>query len=162
MPDTNPDNSNVPPVERVKQEVDRWLEAVRTTGERAMETLGLTGANRPPVPAIDIVEFVDQVVVLIDLPGVSAEMVELNLAGNMLIVSANRVRQDFSSDARVHLRERFVGTFQRSIPIPATINEDAISAETRNGLLTVTLKKSMPTPGRSIPVSTGNGSNGAT
>lgn len=157
MADSHPDSS-VPPVERVKQEVDRWLEAVRTTGERAMETLGLSGVNRPTVPAVDIIEFIDRVVVLIDLPGVSAEMVELNISGNMLVVAANRTRQDFASDARVHLRERFVGTFQRSIPIPATINEEAISAETRNGLLTVTLKKTLPTPGRSIPVSTGNGS----
>lgn len=160
MPESHSEGPNIPPVERVKQEVDRWLEAVRTTGERAMETLGLTGASRAAGPAVDIMEFVDRVVVLIDLPGVTAEMVELNIAGNMLIVSANRTRQDFSSEARVHLRERFVGTFERSIPIPATIDEEAITAETRNGLLTVTLKKMMPAPGRSIPVSTGNGTSG--
>lgn len=158
MTDPNSDNSNVPPVERVKQEVDRWLEAVRITGERAMETLGLAGNNRPTVPAVDVLELPDEVLVQIDLPGVSADAVELNLAGNVLTISACRLRPEFANEPRVHLRERVVGRYQRSIPLPTPVDEGAIRAETRNGLLTVTLRKAIPTPGRSIPVSTGNGS----
>ena len=157
MTDPNSDNSGVPPVERVRQEVDRWLEAVRTPGERALETLGLTGANRPTIPPVDVIELPEEVVIQIDLPGVSAETVELSLVGNMLTVAASRVRQEFSSDARVHLRERVIGRYQRSIPLPAAVNDDAIRAETRDGLVTVTLRKATPTPGRSIPVSRGSG-----
>jgi HSP20 family protein len=155
MADQNSDNPGVPPVERVRQEVDRWLDAVRTTGERAMETLGLTGANRPTSPPVDVIELPEEVVVHIDLPGVSAETVELSLAGNMLTVAANRTRHDVPGDTRVHLRERTTGRFQRSIPLPTAVNDDAIRAETRDGLLTVTLRKVTPTPGRSIPVSRG-------
>ena len=157
MSDPTPDGGSVPPVERVRQEVDRWLEAVRTTGERALETLGLTGANRPSIPSVDIVEMPEEVIIQIDLPGVSAETVELSLAGNMLTVSAFRERGELSSDARLHLRERTVGRYLRSIPLPAAVNDDAIRAETRDGLLTVTLRKAIPTPGRSIPVSRGGG-----
>ena len=158
MTETSPDNANTPPVDRVRQEVDRWLDAVRTTGERAMETLGLTGANRPSIPLADVIELPEEVLVQIDLPGISAELVELTLVGNMLTVSANRVRQEFSSDARIHQRERFTGRFQRSIPLPAAVNDSAIRAETHDGLLTVTLRKVAPSPGRSIPVSTGSSS----
>ena len=157
MSDPNPDNSSVPPVERVRQEVDRWLDAVRTTGERALETLGLTGANRPTTPPVDIIELPEEVLVQIDLPGVSAETVELSLVGNMLTVAAFRERREFPGDARVHLRERVVCRFQRSIPLPAAVNDDAIRAEARDGLLTVTLQKATPAPGRSIPVSRGDG-----
>ncbi len=155
MTDSNTDHGSVPPVERVRQEVDRWLEAVRNTGERAMETLGLTGANRPVTPAVDIVELPDEILIQIDLPGIAAEAVDLSLVGNMLTLVATRVRQEFPDAVRAPLRERFVGRYQRSIPLPAPVNDDAIRAETRDGLLTITLKKSTPTQGRSIPVMTG-------
>lgn len=157
MTDTTQDHSNIPPVERVRQEVDRWLEAVRTTGERAMETLGLAGNNRPSTPAIDLIEFPAEVVVHVDLPGISADAVELTLIGNMLTVSANRVRPELPVEAKTHARERCAGRFQRSIPLPTAVDENAIKAETKDGLLTVTLKKATPTVGRSIPVSTGGG-----
>ena len=157
MNDSSPDNNNVPPVERVRQEVDRWLEVVRSTGERTLESLGLTGANRQTNPPVDIIELPDEILVQIDLPGLSAESVELSLVGNMLTVTGSRPSYEFASDARVHLRERSVGSFQRSIPLPAAVNNDAIRAETRDGLLTVTLRKATVTSGRSIPVSRGGG-----
>jgi HSP20 family protein len=158
MADSNPDNSGVPPVERVRQEVDRWLEAVRSTGERALETLGLTGVNRPSFPLVDIIELPEEVLVQIELPGIPAESVELSLVGNMLTLNANRVCQDFSSDARIHQRERQLGRIQRSIPLPAAVDDNAIRAETKDGLLTVTLRKATPPSGRSIPISTGSDS----
>ncbi len=158
MAETPPEYGSVPPVDRVRQEVDRWLEVVRSTGERAMETLGLSPNNRPNTPPVDVIELPEEVVVQIDLPGVAAEAVELSLVGNMLTLSVNRVRQEFPGEARVHLRERFIGRYQRSIPLPASVNDDTIRAETRDGLLTVTMKKSTPSPGRSIPVATGGSS----
>lgn len=156
MNDPNQEKSTIPPVDRVRQEVDRWLDAVRTTGERAMETLGLTGANRPTTPPVDVIELSNDIVVQIDLPGVAAETVDLSLAGNVLTITASRLRPDFPDEARFHLRERVVGKFHRTVPLPASVNEDAIRAEARDGQLTVTLKKTVPTPGRSIPVTRGS------
>lgn len=155
MTDPTQDNSAIPPVERVRQEVDRWLDAVRTTGERAMETLGLAGNHRPSIPAADVVEYPAEVIVQIDLPGVAPEAVELSLVGNMLTVGANRFRPEPPVEAKVHARERGSGRFQRSIPLPTAVDENAIKAESKDGLLTVTLKKATPTVGRSIPISTG-------
>jgi HSP20 family protein len=156
MADTSPENSGVPPVERVRHEVDRWLEVVRSTGERAMETLGITGLNRPSAPLVDIIELPQEVVVQIELPGIAAEAVELSLAGNMLTVGANRAPLELPCEAKFHLRERVVGKFQRSIPLPIIVDDSAIKAEARDGLLTVTLRKATSTIGRSIPISTGS------
>lgn len=157
MSDPNTENSSVPPVERVRHEVDRWLDVVRSTGEKAMETLGLS-ANRVSSPPVDIVDLPEMVIVLVDLPGVSAETVELSLAGNLLSLTANRQRPEFASEARLYLRERVVGRIQRSIPLPAAISDDPIRAEVRDGLLTVTLRKANPATGRTIPVSRGGNS----
>ena len=117
----------------------------------------MTGANRQANPPVDVIEFPEEIWVQIELPGVSAESVELSLVGNMLTLTGSRPSIHFSSDARVHLRERGVGNFQRSIPLPAAVNNDAIRAETRDGLLTVTLRKATLTAGRSIPISRGGG-----
>jgi HSP20 family protein len=157
MNDSSPDGSGVPPVERMRQEVDRWLEVVRSTGERTLESLGLTGSNRQGNPPVDIIELPEEILVQIDLPGVSAESVELSLVGNMLTIIGSRPAHTLNSDALVHLRERGVGSFQRSIPLPAAVDNDAIRAETRDGLLSVTLRKASLTSGRSIPVSRGGG-----
>lgn len=154
MTDPMQDSSGIPPVDRLRQEVDRWMEAVRSTGERAMETLGLAGANRPSTPAVDVIEYSAEVVVQVDLPGIAAEVVELTLVGNMLTIAANRVRPELPPDARIHSRERCSGRFHRSIPLPSAVNDNAIKAETKDGLLTVTLQKASPTVGRSIPVTT--------
>lgn len=143
-----------PPLERVRHEMDRWLDAAKSTGERALETLGLLGSGRPSMPAIDIVELPEEVVVLIDLPGVSAEAVELSLIGNMLTVKATRTGNDFPDTAnpRLHLTERANVRFERAIPLPVAVNPDAIRAETRDGLLTVSLLKVIAGPSRTIPV----------
>ncbi len=143
-----------PPLERVRHEMDRWIDAAKSTGERALETLGLLGSGRLSMPAIDIIELPAEVVVLIDLPGVSAEAVELALTGNMLTVTATRAGHGFPDEAhpRIHLTERANVRFERSIPLPVAVNADAIRAETRDGLLTVSLLKAIASPSRTIPV----------
>ena len=143
-----------PPLERVRHEMDRWIDAAKSTGERALETLGLLGSGRPSMPAIDIIELPEEVVVLIDLPGVSAEAVELSLTGNMLTVKATRAGHGFpeATNTRLHLTERANVRFERAIPLPVAVNAEAIRAETRDGLLTVTLQKTVASPSRTIPV----------
>ena len=143
-----------PPLERVRHEMDRWIDAAKSTGERALETLGLLGSGRPSMPAIDIIELAEEIVVLIDLPGVSSEAVELSLTGNMLTVKATRAGNEFPEAAtpRLHLTERASVRFERSIPLPVAVNADAIRAESRDGLLTVSLLKVIAAPSRSIPV----------
>jgi len=141
-----------PPLDRVRQEMERWLEVARTTGEKALETLGLGQPSRPLVPGVDVVELESEIVVLVDLPGVSAEFVNLSLVGNMLTVKASRNGMEFPETVRRHVFERTSTTFERAIPLPAAVDVEGIRAETRDGVLTVTLRKAIATPGRSIPV----------
>lgn len=157
MSNPQTDETPIPPVERMRQEVDRWLDVFRSTGERTLESLGLSSLSRPAPPPVDVIELPTEIIVQIDLPGVSAESVELSLVGNMLSVAATRVAREFPNEARVHVRERACGRFQRSVPLPAAVDDEAIRAETKDGLLTVTLRRAVPAPGRSIPVTRGNG-----
>jgi len=141
-----------PPLDRVRQEMERWLEVARSTGERALESLGVVASGRLSQPAIDIVELDHEIVLQVDLPGVAAEHVNLSLVGNMLTVKAARQGLDFPESIRRHVFERTSTQFERAIPLPVPVDPDGIRAETRDGLLTVTLKKPALSPGRSIPV----------
>jgi HSP20 family protein len=145
--------SRTPPLDRVRHEMERWLEVAKSTGERALETLGLVATGRPALPDIDVVESDVEVVVSVDLPGVAADAVQLSLVGNMLTVKASRPAAEIPATSRRHVFERTASAFDRAIPLPAAVDVDAIHAETRDGVLTVTLKKSVASPGRSIPVS---------
>jgi HSP20 family protein len=131
--------------------MERWLDVARTTGERAMETLGLAAAGRPSLPAIDVVERDADIAVLVDLPGVPAEAVQLSLVGNMLTVKGIRSSTEYPETTRRHVIERSSAQFERLISLPAAADLEEVHAETRDGLLIVTLKKSQQ-PGRSIPV----------
>ena len=152
-----PTDNLPPPMERVRHEMNRWFDAAKSTGERALETLGMLGSGRPSVPSIDVVELSDEVVVLIDVPGVSAESVELSLAGNMLTVRGARSDHGFPEaiNPRLHLTERGSVRFERAIPLPVAVKADGIRAETRDGLLRVSLPKTVAAPNFSIPVARG-------
>ena len=158
MSDANPSGADrtsdnpTPPLDRVRHEMERWLDVARTTGERAMETLGLVNTGRPSIPAIDVVELESEVVVLVDLPGVAAESVQLSLVGNMLTVKASRSGMDFPETTRRHVFERTSTSLERAVPLPAAVDPDDVRAETRDGVLTVTLHKSVASTTRSIPV----------
>ncbi len=151
-----PDGKSPPPLERVRHEMDRWIDVAKATGERAMESLGLLNTVRHSTPAVDVIEMPEEVVILIDLPGVPAELVELSLTGNMLCVKAERPNRDFPEAACPRIRERINAGFERAIPLPIAVNAEAIHAETRDGLLTVSLPKVAATASHTIPVTRGS------
>lgn len=163
MSDAHPDESKGTsdkgplPMDRVRHEMERWLEVARSTGERALETLGVVTAGRPTSPAMDVIELETEVVVLVDLPGVAAEHVYLSLVGNVLTIKASRQGLDVPESTRRHVFERTSTQFERTIALPAAVDPDGVRAETRDGLLTVTVQKPAPSPGRSIPVVRGVG-----
>ncbi len=139
-------------VEKLRQELDRWLETAWTQSEKALDAIGIRGCEGQICPAVDVVESANDVVVYADLPGNSAESVQLELAGNMLTIRAERPVMSHSEDDVFHRRERRGGRFERSIPLPAPINADEIIAEVVDGCLKVRLPKSEKARARQIEI----------
>lgn len=107
-------------------------------------------------PDIDIRETDKDIVVVCDLPGMEKEKIDIEFREGNLIISGTResVKEE-SGDEGWYVHERSVGSFERVIPIAAEIKEDAITADYKNGVLTVTLPKVAPSPrpaGRKIRV----------
>lgn len=145
------------PLDRVRQELDRWLETARTTGERAMDAVGLTSETRPATPAIDVLETETDLHVFADLPGVAADGVDLALQGQVLLIKAHRSAPAVMTEAtKPLLRERLALLFERSVTLVAAIDPESVRAVVRDGLLHVTLRKRPEVQARPIPVHRGN------
>jgi HSP20 family protein len=144
-------------VERLRNELDKWMELARSQGERAIDAIGLR-SGRTWTPPIDIVELPDQVEVYVSLPGVRGDQVELTLTGHMLSIHGSWPSLDLGEAGESHVAERPVGEFQRSIPLPASVDPDTISATCADGVLHVRIRKTEQERARKIPVQTGGAS----
>jgi HSP20 family protein len=137
-------------VEKLRHEFDHWLEAAVSQGERALDAFGLRG--RHWFPPVDVVETPEAVLVDVDLPGVDPQLVDVTLAGNMLTLRGKRIARDSVAGESAHLAERPHGDFQRSIPMPAAVDAEHVSAQAANGVLHIRLAKTERSKPRHIRV----------
>lgn len=140
-------------IERLRNEFERWLEAAWSQGERAIDAIGIRG--RGSLPPVDVIEDAESVRVLFNVPGVRAEAIELTLAGHMLTISGVFPAADLGVDGEKHIAERPEGEFRRSVPLPASVQPETISATCADGVLTVTVAKTEQQKARKIPVQGG-------
>ena len=108
--------------------------------------------DRPWTPAVDVAEDPKSYSVAIELPGVKAEDLKIEVDGNRLTVKGEkRVETEEKSD-RVHRFERRFGSFERVFTLPDTVNTSGIGAKVADGVLTLTLPKTEKAQPRSIAV----------
>jgi len=114
------------------------------------------GARRGPrrMP-MDLYRDGDQYVLTADLPGIDPESVDVKLDGQLLTIRAERT-VPAGDDKTWITRERESGTFLRQLSLGQGIDTDGISAEYRNGVLTVTLPVSDRAKSRKVAVKTGD------
>ncbi|MBN1565860.1 MAG: Hsp20/alpha crystallin family protein, partial [Anaerolineae bacterium] len=101
-----------------------------------------TDTARPMLrPAMDVIENDNAVTLRVDLPGLSVEDVNVELDDNTLTVSGE-IGDTIEEDGdRYHYRERYTGSFQRSLRLPNTIDAEKVEANFENGVLNIVLPK---------------------
>ena len=139
-------------VEKLRQELDHWLEVALSQGEKALDKIGIRNLGKSWCPPADVVETDDDVRVFVDLPGVDPQSVEVTLAGNMLTLQGEKSAFQTDENDQMHTHERSAGKFSRSIPMPAPVDADAVHADTVNGVLHVRLPKTERARPRQIPI----------
>ncbi len=98
-------------------------------------------ASRSWAPAVDLYETDQNLVLKAELPGVNPEDVELRVENNTLYVKGERKFENDAKDANYHRIERAYGSFTRSFALPGSIDPDKVSAEYKDGVLTLTVAK---------------------
>ena len=96
------------------------------------------------MPAMEIVEDKNTLIVTAELPGLDAKDVDVSVDDGVLTLSGEKQeeKKEGSEDSETYLYERRYGSFRRSFTLPNTVDVDKISAEFDNGLLKVMLPKS--------------------
>jgi len=93
-------------------------------------------------PALDLYQNKDNVVAVVELPGMRKEEIETSLHDGTLTISGERRKESAGQNGEQAERsERFVGKFRRSITLPTRVDANKVSATYRDGILTVTLPK---------------------
>jgi len=92
-------------------------------------------------PAVDIYETDQNVVLKAELPGVDPKDVEARVEDGTLYLKGQRKFQNEVKEDHYHRIERSYGSFVRSFALPRSVDADEVSAEYKDGVLTLTLPK---------------------
>jgi HSP20 family protein len=107
-------------------------------------------------PALDVYEQKESFIVKAELPGMTKEDIAVSLHDGSLSISGERKSESKHEDAEVCRAERFFGRFQRTVTLPAPVAANKVSAQYKDGILTVTLPKTEEAKPRQIDVSVGS------
>ena len=91
-------------------------------------------------PALDMYQTADDVVAVVELPGMRKEDIEISLHDGVLTIGGERKEEAPQGDKATRT-ERFVGKFRRSISLPTRVDSNKVNATYKDGILTVTLPK---------------------
>jgi HSP20 family protein len=109
-------------------------------------------ANRPWSPAVDIYETENELVLKADLPDVDQKDIDVRVENQTLSIAGERKFERNESGKGYHRIERSYGSFVRSFAVPNAFDTETISAEYKNGVLTVTLPKKETAKPRQVKV----------
>lgn len=138
------------PLLGAQMEASRWFEQLwrQTTGVGALPALhaarpfaAFSPASMFGLPAADVKETSQDYQLSIELPGLTLDELDIEVAGEMLTIRGQKREEREDTRASYRLSERRFGRFERSFPIPQDADAGRIEAQFRDGVLRVGLPK---------------------
>jgi HSP20 family protein len=93
------------------------------------------------LPAVDLYQTDDDVVVKMSVPGIKPEDVQISVTGDTLSIKGELKEESDNKQKAYHIREQRWGSFERTLTLPTDVKADKAQAEFENGVLTITLPK---------------------
>ena len=104
------------------------------------------------IPAIDMYQTDNEVIIEAAVPGMKASDVQISVTGDVLTLRGE-IRQNNKVDENsYHIREKRYGVFERQIMLPTDVVADKAKAEFEDGVLTITLPKAEEVRPKTITV----------
>lgn len=104
-------------------------------------------------PSVDISETDTEYVIKGEIPGVKKEDVKITLENGLITLRGERKQEKEEKDKKFHRIERSYGSFVRSFRLPDNVDENAVKAEFKDGMINVTLPKTAKSKAKSVDVS---------
>ena len=126
------------PLARLRDEVDHWFDDV----PQFLQQLQM-GKFRLPVspPAVDMRETEDGYQLTAEVPGVDAKDVDVSVVDGMIRIAGEKKDEREEKDRDFTFSERSYGSFERYIALPSDADLDSIKANSKNGVLKITLTR---------------------
>lgn len=93
------------------------------------------------IPAIDVYDSKDNVIVKADLPGMDKKDIEVSIDDDLLVIKGEKRQENKIKEDGSMRTERFYGHFHREIGLPSTVDTSKITATYKNGVLELALPK---------------------
>jgi HSP20 family protein len=107
-------------------------------------------------PPLDVEETDKELLVRAEIPGISADDLQLTISGQALVISGEKKETVTQRPQGGYVyQERRYGSFRREVPLPSAVDPNDVQAEYKDGVLHVRLKKSQEALPKKIPVKTG-------
>jgi HSP20 family protein len=135
-------------------EIGRLRREMDDLWRRFFGTSGLEMTVSEWMPSVDVSESEESFVVKAELPGLEAKDVDIDVSGDLLTIKGEKKTEQERKEENFHSRERYFGSFQRAIRLPAAVKTDEVDAVFKNGILTVTLPKAEESRRKKIEVKT--------
>lgn len=119
------------------------------------EAFGGVGAPAPVrgfAPTFEVKETKDAYVFKADVPGIAEKDVEIQMTGNVLTISGERRQESGQESERYFALERGYGRFSRSFTLPDGIEGENVTADMKDGVLTLRVPKRPEVQPRRISV----------
>lgn len=78
-----------------------------------------------------------------ELPSITEKEIEVTLANDVLTIKSEKQQEHEEKNENRYLTERSYGSFQRSFPLPLSVDREKLSATFANGVLTIALPKTV-------------------
>lgn len=141
-------------VAALRREIDRAFEGFGLGQEPSERAAFLPGRGPRRYPLINLLEDKDNLYIEALTPGVDPRSLDVSVMQNhlTLVGEKTRIAGEVKPEA-FHRSERASGKFVRSVDLPLEVDESAIQATYKNGLLLVTLPKAAKAKPKQISVS---------
>ncbi len=120
--------------------------------DRLFAEFGQSSFRNEWVPSIDVIDQEGALVVRVEAPGVDPDSLDITVEGDTLSISGSRRFEDEVKEEGYQRKELFEGEFKRTILLPEGVDVEAISATSKDGILTVTIPRSPEVLPRKVKV----------
>ena len=130
---------NLPETRAFTDTLSRWLDESTTGG-------------RPWTPAVDVFETENELVLKADVPEVDMKDVNIEVENHTLTIKGQRKFENEKKQKGYHRIERSYGSFARYFTLPDTVDTEKVTADYKNGVLSVTLPKKEVAKPKSVKI----------
>ena len=135
-------------VESLQKEMNRLFDRLVPTDVGNGEKMGLSF-----IPAAEITETPEAVQIKLEIPGMEAKDLNLEVTANSLTINGER-KSEIKTEEEGFTRTEFrYGKFHRVIPLPVQVDNNNVAAEYKDGILNLTLPKAEEEKNKVVKVS---------